>query len=288
MSYDDLTPFNFVARIKEMDKAERGRIATKKFIELIVQLPDSDRETDLKMSNLELVVQGFKGTLDHVLATANRNKEDIAALNAHNTRLTRENDELRGTVRELTTRLTENENVVKADNDCRRKINELQSQIHEIEQYLRVNNLEIVGLPAPDVEHGETDESVIVDALNSLVDLPNPIHAEDIDISHPLKSQRRDNKPVHVVRFISRKVKYAVLAAKKAEANRQFKFRNSDVFINEHLNKNNRSLFAAAQERKRALQYKYVWTKNGVVHMRKRDDSEIIVINSLEDIQGLE
>ena len=59
------------------------------------------------------------------------------------------------------------------------------------------------------------------------------------------------------------------------------------MYVNEHLNKKNRSLFAAAQERKRTLNFKYVWTKSGVVHMRKTDDSDVIVINSAEDIQNL-
>ena len=191
-------------------------------------------------------------------------------------------------VDDLNRQLEENDDAVAVGNECNQKLQELENQIHEIEQYLRVNNVEIVGLPAPVIADGETDESVIVNALNSLVGLTHPIRAEDIDISHPLKSQRRDNKPVHVVRFISRKVKYSVLAAKKAEANRQFKFRNNDVFINEHLNKKNRGLFAVAQERKKTLNFKCVCTKSGVVHMRKSDDSDVIVINSMEDFQRLE
>ena len=112
---------------------------------------------------------------------------------------------------------------------------ELRLQTQDL-QNLRINNSEIVGLPAPIAQNGETDETVLVNALNTLVGLPKPIRPEDIDISHPLKSQRRDNKPVHVVRFISQKTKYEVLTAKKSEANRQFKFRDNDVYVNEHVN----------------------------------------------------
>ena len=79
----------------------------------------------------------------------------------------------------------------------------------------------------------------------------------------------------------------AVLAAKKADENKQFKFRDQDVFINEHLSKVNRGLFALATEKKRALNYKFLWTKGGVVHLRKNDDTPIITITTEEDIENL-
>ena len=158
------------------------------------------------------------------------------------------------------------------------QIDDLRAQLNEIEQYLRVNNIEIVRLPAPN--DGETEENLIINALNSLDGVDNPVRHEDIDISHPLKSNRRDGKPVHIVRFISRKIKYAILAAKKQDANKQFKFRQSDVYINEHLSRPNRALFATASGKKRELGYKFLWTKNGVVHMRKDETSNIITINS--------
>ena len=93
-----------------------------------------------------------------------------------------------------------------------------------------------------------------------------------------LNSNRKDGKSVHVVRFVSRKTKFAILAAKKREANRMFKFRNNDVFVNEHLSKHNRGLFAAAQEKKKVLRYKHCWTKGGTVCLRKTDDSVVVNI----------
>ena len=127
-----------------------------------------------------------------------------------------------------------------------------------------------------------------MNACNSLVGLSSPVRPEDIDVSHPLKSRRSDAKPVHIVRFVHRKTKFAVLTAKKAEPNRQFKFRNQDVYINEHLNKPNRALFAAAAEKKRNLQYKFLWTKNGVINMRKDENSNIITITKEEDFLKLQ
>ena len=107
----------------------------------------------------------------------------------------------------------------------------------------------LLGLPAPN--EGESEETLIINAFNGVVGLDDPVTPEDIDISHPLPSKQKDNKPVHVVRFVSRKTKSAILAAKKRDENKQFKFRNKDVFINEHLSKTNRELFALSQEKKK-------------------------------------
>ena len=175
------------------------------------------------------------------------------------------------------------ENGANAENEANltKQIEDLRSQVNEIDQYLRVNNLEFVGLPPPN--QGETEETVIINACNSLVGLSVVVRPEDIDISHPLPSNRRDGKPVHIAKFVSKKTKFAILMAKRSDANKQFKFRDQDVYINEHLNKVNRGLFATANERKRTLGYKFLWTKGGTVNMRKTENSDVIVINKESD-----
>ena len=52
-----------------------------------------------------------------------------------------------------------------------------------IDQYLRINNLEIVGLPeSSGNESSEDEEGMTKEALNSL-NAPNPITSDGIDIS---------------------------------------------------------------------------------------------------------
>ena len=114
------------------------------------------------------------------------------------------------------------------------------------------------------------------------------VRPQDIDISHPLNSKRKDGKNVHVVRFVSRKTKNMILSAKKSDANKQLKFRNNDIYINEHLSKDNRSLFARSQEKKTQLNYKYCWTRGGSILMRKTDNSQSITITSDADLAKLQ
>ena len=80
MALDDLTPVNFIARIKSMDEADRVKITKKRLMELIMQFPEPENENQLKVENLHLLIQSMKNSLDHVTEISNRNKEDVAEL----------------------------------------------------------------------------------------------------------------------------------------------------------------------------------------------------------------
>ena len=67
---------------------------------------------------------------------------------------------------------------------------ELRKQINNMEQYLRINNLEIIGLPEPTDE--ESHESILLKALNSLNHLEYGI-------------TRKDGKTASVCKFVTEK-----------------------------------------------------------------------------------
>ena len=297
---DELTVANFVSKIKAMDSRERlKKLDLKKLIELICSIPDDENIVAAQLADL-------KATVENINKTSAVNSNEILALKAQNEEIVKKNAAMRIEIDLL--KVHAQECVEKEQNrdrnrppppspalndidnlsaikDLQKEIVAIQDEINNIQQYLRVNNLEIVGLPVPN--EGESEETLLLNALNNLEGIDNPIRHEDIDISHPLNSNRKDGKPVHIVRFLSRKTKNMVLTAKKQEDNKQYKFRNKDIYINEHLSKQNRALFAAAQERKKNLNYKYCWTRSGVINMRKTDNSQIITISGTEDLTNL-
>ena len=297
---NELTPENFITKIKMMAKRDRSKITAEKLIELICQMSDPPT-VDEAISNQ---LAELRTSIQHINQKSSVNQTEIASLKIENAEYAKKNLEKNLL---LSTRLdlldvhaqeckqhrethptvapqppNGNQAEIKRLHD---QITELQREINSIQQYLRVNNLEVVGLP--ESNDGEYDETLLINALNELEGLDIPVRPEDIDISHPLKSNRKDNKPVHVVRFVSRKTKFQILAAKKREQNKQFKFRNNDVYINEHLSPQNRALFGAAQDKKRALNYKYCWTRGGTIHMRKTDESVVVKILSNDDLDNL-
>ena len=176
---------------------------------------------------------------------------------------------------------TENDNLEKLTDE----IDKLNAQINEMDQYSRVNNLEIVGLLPP--AEGESEAEMIVDALNTLEGLQKQLTLDDVDIAHPIPTRRRDQKRVSIIRFTKRSSKIDVLEAKKN--NRDFHFRddNNLLYINEHLSPHNRTIFARANEIKREKNFKFLWTKNGVTQMRKEENTEIFTINNLEDLNKI-
>ena len=289
---EDLTMANFVQKIKLMGERERSKLSPKKLCELISQLPDPTTE-----------IAELRASIEHITKIASVNQTEILSLKTSNEECTKKNIALQmeiNLLKEHARECVEHRDAPQqtqprppppqqqqnAELDAiRTEIAALQVEMNNIQQYLRINNLEIVGLPDPN--DGESDETLLINALNDLDGLDEIVTPEDIDISHPMKSQRKDGKSVHVVKFISRKTKGMILSAKKQENNKQFKFRNCEVYINEHLSKVNRSIFAAAQEKKKNLNYKYCWTRGGTIHMRKTDDSPVITISTADDLNNL-
>ena len=297
---DDLTPMNFIARIKAMDAGERGKLRLKRLLELICDYPDS---VDDERSSFAADIDELRASVNQINQTVAINKNEIIALQTQNADYVTKNTMLRTELNLLKLHAKEcrehrDRNPPQQappptpDVATQTQIDELnkemkavQIELNSIQQYLRINNLEIVGLPEPN--QGESEETLLINAINNLEGIDEPIRPEDIDISHPLNSNRKDEKSVHVVKFVSRKTKHMILSAKKKDENKQFQFRNRDVYINEHLSKNNRALFAAAQEKKRALSYKFCWTRGGTVNLRKTENSEIITISSMDDVRNL-
>ena len=292
---DELTPFNFIAKIKAMEPVDRAKLRIKRLIDLICESPD------LEKGEHAADIDELRAAVRQINQTVSINKNEIIALQTQNVDYVRKNtalrtelDQLKVHARECREHRDRNPPQPPArDVETQTKIDELsiemnamQNELNSIQQYLRINNLEVVGLPEPN--EGESEETLLINAFNSLEGIDEPIRPEDIDISHPLNTTRKDGKSVHVAKFISRKTKQIILTAKKKEENKQFKFRNHDVYVNEHLSKNNRALFAAAQEKKRALDYKFCWTRGGTVYVRKTENSQVITISNMDDVRDLQ
>ena len=289
---NDLTPNNFIEKIKLMAERDRNKITAKKLIELICQVPDPPIGGN--QSTISNQMEELQNSFAHISQMVATNKTELATMRIENAEYAKKNVALKLEIDLLKVHAQDcrqhredrpppqppqpQNNHHAEIKHLREAIVTIQEELNSIQQYLRVNNIEIVGLPTPN--DGESEEMLLINAINELEGLEEPVRPEDIDISHPLPSNRKDGKPVHVVRFVHRKTKFAILAAKKREQNKQFKFRNKDVYLNEHLSKMNRGLFAAAQEKKRALDYKFCWTRGGTIYLRKTETSEPATIQT--------
>ena len=188
----ELTAENFVSLIKQMNDRDRNKLRAADLIGLIIQLPESP---STRITELTAKVDGLIATVSAIDNRSANNAADALNLKEKVTNLENKNTLLSTEVEKLN-----------------KQVSDISNQLAGIDQYLRINNIEIVGLP--DQREGEVDETIKLEVLNSL-NIEMTISPEDIDICHALPSQRKYNKRVHVCRFVSRKVKMFILSAKK-------------------------------------------------------------------------
>eukprot|EP00794_Sanderia_malayensis_P002485 gene2485-2860_t len=206
-------------------------------------------------------------------------RNQIGHLLADNTQIKAENEKLVARVR-----------VLEKENKLRMKA------IDDLEQYGRREMVEISGIPR---QAKENCEGIVLNLASKInIDLK----AEDIDACHRISA--KPDAPI-IAKFGSRK-KCALMLSKQAksyakkckiadlgfEMPPQSRSTPNDisgkVFINESLTSRNKNLLRLAKIKKRELDYKFVWTRNGTVFLRKEESSPTIKIAFLEDLEKLD
>lgn len=222
--------------------------------EVAKQLDEFRRELRAEMRSLRESVKFCSDTTDNIMEIQKdlkELKEDMKKLIVKNVELERENQRL-------------------------------QSRVDELEQYQRLNNLEIKGLP------NDCDELEAVKEISKK--LNEVINASDIDICHKIDTPNSTVKNV-LVRFTRRSKRNEILAkARKARLSTQslgFHGTSKPVFVNEHLTQKNKQLLGAAIARKKVVQWKFVWSSNGKILARRAESTPIIRITSLTDVDRM-
>ena len=149
---DSLTPENFILHIKQMDTRERKKITAQRFLELILAKADSE---DNRLHDLENKISDLYVRHEESKQGIFKNSVDIRCIS-----------ETIPQIRESSNSNNNNEIA-----EIHKKLADMQKELFDIEQYLRVNNVEVVGLPLPVAENDESYESILLGALNTLVDL---------------------------------------------------------------------------------------------------------------------
>ena len=241
-----------VASIKAMSTRDRNKITKEELLTLILSIEDPPNQNDLAES-----INTLSATINLVKDEAMNNKVMIIQLQTENKEIMKRYEIQDEQIKKLST-----------DNEG------LRGDLEEMNQYLRINNLEIIGLPSIQEMENEdiiNDEQILLQFFNSKMGVD--ITEADIDISHEIPTRRKDKRRVVVCRFVSRKTKIKILNARKEMCG--VRFNGNEVFVNEHLSPFNRELFALATGKKKTEHFKYLWVRNGNIYLRKNDNSEI-------------
>lgn len=168
--------------------------------------------------------------------------------------------------------------------DLTERLDKAESKILELEQYSRLNNVEIKGLPLT------VKDRAAEMALRIAQTIKIPLDLADIDIAHSVKTKNSNDANL-IIRFTTRtKRNHFLEAAKKANLSTSdidFTGPKQRIYVNEHLTPHNKRLLGAAIGKKREMSWKYVWTKNGSILARKTETSDVIRINCQADLSRM-
>lgn len=165
------------------------------------------------------------------------------------------------------------------------------SSVDRLRQQLLKNSIEISGVPML------KDECTTDIAISIFSVLGLSLSSNNINSCYRLSQQTRINAsgvpspPVIVIELLREGTKQSILLAAKA-LKRTLSIEDvslpnspkSMIFINERLIPKIRRIFLDARRRKKNGLFKYVWTKNGRVHVRVGDGTPLLTFDSLEDI----
>ncbi|XP_046684433.1 uncharacterized protein LOC124370185 [Homalodisca vitripennis] len=183
--------------------------------------------------------------------------------------LRKENEELKSTVAVL-----------------KNEVTVLRDRMRHQEQYSRVNNVEINGLPST---AGENIGDLLRD-VGTAIGLQ--VENNDIAAAHRVPSYRRDRDPALIVQFVNRAKrddwisKYRQIKTLTArDVNKQFPAQR--VYINDHLCPNNKLLLSKLKQRCKEIDYAFAWSRDGRFFARKSKGEAAKSITSFEDVQKL-
>jgi len=163
-------------------------------------------------------------------------------------------------------------------------------KIDELDQYNRRQNLEFHGIPLTQSE----DATKIVVEMCELIGCE--INQNDISIAHrlpPTKKQKESNEPPPIIaRFVSRNVRNSIYKNRihcKGLSGSRFPVNSMEkLYINENLTSKRKKLLWMAKQAAKKLDFKYVWTMNGKILVRKCSESPTHEIAEDNDLLQLE
>ena len=117
----------------------------------------------------------------------------------------------------------------------------------------------------------ETDTLVTVNFLNDVAQAE--VSESDFEALHEVPSKRKDKKRIVVCHFKSRMKRDIVLGKCKTALRSHNKDLepSAKLYVNEHLSPENKRLFAMATKIKYESNFKYLWSKNETIFLKKDD-----------------
>ncbi|KAF6204506.1 hypothetical protein GE061_002848 [Apolygus lucorum] len=174
-----------------------------------------------------------------------------------------------------------------------KRVSELEEKVNSMEQQLKGNCVEIVGLPNAGNEQNPENVLALVCALFKAIGMD----VSEKEISYRQRPPAHVNMPgviiVEFVRKIDKNELFVTLRRLTAPLTTRVLDKKivepTNIYINHSLTYNNRKLLKFAKDFKKEHNYRFVWMKNGRVYLKEKDErtSPAILVSSGEVLRDL-
>lgn len=152
----------------------------------------------------------------------------------------------------------------------------------ELEKVSLENNLEVQGIPVSILKDPASAAAQVADCINC------PINATEIVCSVPTAD---GPNPVLVIKFDSKSTRAAFIGAGKRfnRENKKLIVDNTHhkIFVNEQLSSDQKRLLYDTKCWVRRQHFKCAWVCNGLVHLKKTDHDQPIIVRSQSQLDQL-
>lgn len=180
---------------------------------------------------------------------------------------------------------TDNASLIAENKALKAQNTALSQKVAQMEQYSRISNVEIKGIP---VTEGE-DCAAIMQTIGDSIDCK--LEPSDLDVVHRVATVKAGTKNL-LARFCSRtkKAEFVSKARKAKLCLKDIGFAataDSPVYVNDHLTPENKALFSQALSLKKANNWKFLWTDNCQIKARKTTESKVLRITCEADLSKI-
>lgn len=248
-------------------------------------LPDSDStklDTILsEMHNIRRQLAGFPALIEDVKSI----KRELSDLKASCEFNSGKLDEQAIRISDLECKMADIANLQSSFGSSGDEIAVLKKELAAKDQWSRLNNVEVKGVP---IKSGENLFSV-AEALTRAVGYS--FSKTQINYISRVPVHNGKDKSI-VINFINRYIKEDFIAAARLKKNLVaadigFSGLTQRVFVNDHLTPVYKNLLTKTKSIAKEKAYSYVWVKYCKIHVRKNDTSRVLIISSESDLNRL-
>ncbi|XP_026678951.1 uncharacterized protein LOC113467137 [Diaphorina citri] len=162
------------------------------------------------------------------------------------------------------------------NNELKKRVETYESEINNLEQRSRMINITINGIQ----QKGNENVLKIVEEIGRKLGFVKPL--EDVQAAHRVNSMNKKKPKPIIVRLLNTKTR-----DKWTAAYRQKKLWHENFYINEHLTRRNQELLYQTKQLARKKNYRYVWTHDCKILIRKNENSKAYAIKNLDQLENI-